>query len=209
MSFEHVLVFALTVFVVSIIPGPSMILALTHGMYYGTRKSLASALGSVTVTFIQSVISVVGLGAILIASDTVFQVIKWGGAAYLLYMGVSLYLSAKSSPLSVTRDNEQHEVSLFKMYRQSALVAAANPKAIVFFTAVFPQFINHEGAFFIQSIVLTMVCSSVAFLCFMIYAIGGQKLISLFSKSAVSKYFQRTVGGIFVGSGVALALSHQ
>lgn len=209
MSFEHVLIFALTVFVVSIIPGPSMLLALTHGMYYGTRKSLASALGNVTVTFIQSVISVVGLGAILIASETAFQIIKWGGAAYLLYMGLGLFISAKSSPLSVTRDDEQQEVSLLKMFRQSALVTAANPKAIIFFTAVFPQFINQEGAFLVQSIVLTMVCSIVAFSCFMIYVIGGQKVISLLSKSAISKYFQRTIGGIFIGSGVALALSHR
>jgi len=209
MSFEHVLIFALTVFVVSIIPGPSMLLALTHGMYYGTRKSLASALGNVTVTFIQSVISVVGLGAILIASETAFQIIKWGGAAYLLYMGVGLFISAKSSPLSVTRGNEQQDVSLWKMFRQSALVTAANPKAIIFFTAVFPQFINQEGAFLVQSIVLTMVCSMVAFSCFMIYVIGGQKVISLLSKSAISKYFQRTIGGIFIGSGVALALSHR
>jgi len=209
MSFEHVFIFALTVFVVSIIPGPSMLLALTHGMYHGTRKSLASALGNVTVTFIQSVISVVGLGAILLASESAFQIIKWGGAAYLLYMGVSLFISAKSSPLSVTGDNERQEVSFFKMFRQSALVTAANPKAIIFFTAVFPQFINQEGAFLIQSLVLTIVCLIVTFTCFMIYVIGGQKLIFLLSKSAVSKYFQRTIGGIFVGSGVALAFSHR
>ena len=209
MSLEHLLIFAATVFVVSIIPGPSMLLALTHGMYYGTRKSLASALGNVTVTFIQSVISVAGLGAILIASETAFQIIKWGGAAYLVYMGVGLLLSAKSSPLSVARENEQHETSLFKMFRQSALVTAANPKAIIFFTAVFPQFMNGEGAFLVQSVVLTTVCSVVAFTCFMIYVTGGQKLISLLSTSAVSKYFQRTIGGTFIGSGVALALSHR
>ena len=209
MSFEHVFIFAMTVFVVSIIPGPSMLLALTHGMYYGTRKSLASALGNVTVTFIQSVISVVGLGTILLASDTAFQVIKWSGAAYLLYMGISLLISAKSSPLSVVRNNEQQDISLLKMFRQSALVTAANPKEIIFFTAVFPQFINQDGAFLIQSIVLTTVCSIVAFTCFMIYVTGGQKLISLLSKSAVSKYFQRTIGGTFIGSGIALALSHR
>jgi len=209
MSFEHVFIFAVTVFVVSIIPGPSMLLALSHGMYYGSRKSLASALGNVSVTFIQSVISVVGLGAVLLASETAFQVIKWGGAAYLLYMGISILISAKSSPLSVNRDTKQQSTSLFKMFRQSALVTASNPKAIIFFTAVFPQFIEQEGAFLIQSVILTMVCSAVAFTCFMIYVIGGQKLISLLSKSDVSKYFQRTIGGTFIGSGVALALSHR
>jgi homoserine/homoserine lactone efflux protein len=209
MSLEHIFIFAVTVFVVSIIPGPSMLLALSHGMYYGSRKSLASALGNVSVTFIQSVISVVGLGAVLLASETAFQVIKWGGAAYLFYMRISIFISAKSSPLSVNRDTEQPSTSLFKMFRQSALITASNPKAIVFFTAVFPQFIEQESPLLMQSVVLIMLCSAVAFICFMIYVIGGQKLISLLSKSAVSKYFQRIIGGTFIGSGVALALSHR
>ncbi|MGF1910685.1 LysE family translocator [Vibrio kasasachensis] len=207
MSFDLVLIFMATVFVVSIIPGPSMLLALTHGMYHGARKTLASAFGNVTVTFIQSLISVIGLGAVLVASETAFQIIKWGGAAYLLYMGVCLFISSKSSPKSEGCESKEQDTSLIKMFVESALVTASNPKAIVFFTAVFPQFINPEGAFLIQSVILTSVCSVVAFVCFMIYAIGGQKLVSLLSKSVVSKYFQRTIGGIFISSGIALAFS--
>lgn len=209
MSLDLVLMFAVTVFVVSIIPGPSMLLALTHGMYHGTRKTLASAFGNVAVTFIQSLISVIGLGAVLVSSETAFQIIKWGGAAYLLYMGVSLFLSSRSSPKSEEIEGKSQDTSLVKMFAQSALVTAANPKAIVFFTAVFPQFINPEGAFLIQSVILTSVCSIVAFVCFMIYAISGQKLVSLLSKSVVSKYFQRAIGGTFIGSGIALAFSNR
>ena len=209
MSLDYLLVFAATVFVASIIPGPSMLLALTHGVCYGARKALVSALGNVTVTFFQSLISIVGLGAVLAASETAFQVIKWGGVAFLLYMGISIYISSKSSPLAVGPEAKQQDIPLRKMFLQSALVTAANPKAIVFFTAVFPQFINPEGAFIIQSVVLISVCTIVAFTCFMVYAICGQRLMSLLSKSTANKYFKRAVGGTFIGSSVALALSHR
>ena len=83
MSIHFILLFSLTVFVASIIPGPSMLLALTHGMKYGVRKTMASAMGNVTVTLIQATVSIAGLGTILIASETAFQIIKWSGAAYL------------------------------------------------------------------------------------------------------------------------------
>lgn len=209
MTIEQLLIFAITVFVVSIIPGPSMLLALTHGVCFGVRRTIASALGNVSVTFVQSLISVVGLGAVLIASETAFQVIKWGGAAYLLYMGISIFRSAKSSPMITSGEIQTQETSLRKMFAQSALVTAANPKAIVFFTAVFPQFMNPGGGFFVQAITLTVVCAVIAFGCFMIYAVCGQKLVSLLSKSKISRNFKRAVGGTFIGSSVALALSHR
>lgn len=208
MSFEFIFLFAMTVFVVSIIPGPSMLLALTHGMYYGARRSLASALGSVMVTFIQCLISVVGLGAVLIASETAFLIIKWGGAAYLLYVGLGLFL-AKGGMSSEQQQSNVKTTSLRKMFWQSALVAASNPKAIIFFTAVFPQFINPEGSLVWQSVILTTVCTLVAFVCFMIYVLSGQKLIALLSRSAIQRYFRKVIGGTFIGSGVALAFSHR
>ena len=209
MSLEFIAIFTLTVFLVSIIPGPSMLLALTHGMYYGARKSLISALGSVTVTFIQSLISVVGLGAVLLASETAFLIIKWGGAAYLLYMGITLFLAKGNSELTENHSQRRQDTPLSRMFWQSALVAASNPKAIIFFTAVFPQFINPEASFLLQSVILTLICTLVAFVCFMLYVVSGEKLISLLSGSVISRYFQKVIGGTFIGSGVALAFSNR
>ncbi len=94
MSFSFLLLFSMTVFVASIIPGPSMLLALTHGMHYGAKRTIASAMGNVTVTIIQAAVSLAGLGTILIASETTFQLIKWAGAAYLIYMGISTFIGA-------------------------------------------------------------------------------------------------------------------
>jgi homoserine/homoserine lactone efflux protein len=209
MTLSFLVVFILTVFVASIIPGPSMLLALTHGMCFGAKRTLASAMGNVSVTFIQAVISVIGLGAALVASETAFHIIKWCGAAYLLYIGFRMLASSGRSSVIESIDENQQSTSMLKMFLQSAFVTAGNPKAIIFFTAVFPQFIDPEQAFLLQSTVLILVCCAVTFTCFMIYALGGQKLISAFSSTSVSRYIQRTIGATFVGSGVALAISNR
>ena len=207
MSFKFILLFSTTVFVASIIPGPSMLLALTHGMHYGARRTIASAMGNVTVTLIQASVSIAGLGAILIASETIFQLIKLAGAAYLIYMGIVILRSSKT-PFSPTTINDSTKSnSLKRMYLQAAFVTAGNPKAIVFFTAVFPQFIDPDAGFLTQSCTLLSIGAFIAFFCFMIYAMAGQKIVSLFSQAAVGKYIKRVIGGTFIGAGIGLAVS--
>ena len=199
----------MTVFVASIIPGPSMLLALTHGMHYGAKRTIASAMGNVTVTLIQASISIAGLGTILIASETTFQLIKWSGAAYLIYMGISMLCSSKMSlsPSELNHTNKRN--FLRRMYLQAAFVTAGNPKAIVFFTAVFPQFIDPNAAYLYQFCILISICAFIAFNCFMIYAIGGQKIVSLFSKATTGKYIKRVIGSTFIGVGIGLAASNK
>ena len=206
MSFNFMLLYLMTVFIASIIPGPSMLLALTHGMQYGAKRTMASAMGNVTVTLIQASISIAGLGTILIASETIFYIIKWAGAAYLIYIGISILCSSKMS-LSPSEFNHSFKWhSLRKMYIQAVFVTAGNPKAILFFTAIFPQFINPNATYLIQSCILLGTCAIIAFGCFMIYAIGGQKIVSLFSKATVGKYIKRVIGGTFIGAGIGLAV---
>ena len=209
MSLSFLLLFGLTVFLASIIPGPSMLLALTHGMQYGAKRTMASAMGNLTITLVQASISIVGLGAVLIASETVFHTIKWAGAAYLIYMGVCLVRSPGIAlPVNATGHSGQ-KISLTRMYLQAALVTAGNPKAIVFFTAVFPQFINPEAAFIGQSCLLLGLGAVIAFGCFMLYAIGGEKLASMFSQAAMGKRIAQVIGCTFIGAGLGLAVSRR
>ena len=209
MSLNFVLLFSMTVFVASIIPGPSMLLALTHGMQYGAKRTIASAMGNVTVTLIQASVSIAGLGTILIASETTFQLIKWAGAAYLIYMGIRMLCSSNMSlsPNELNHTNKWNSIK--RMYLQAAFVTAGNPKAIVFFTAVFPQFIDPNAAYLSQFYILISICAFIAFNCFMIYAIGGQKIVSLLSKATIGKYIKRVIGSTFIGVGVGLAASNK
>jgi len=203
------MLFSITVFVASIIPGPSMLLALTHGMNYGVKRTIASAMGNVTITLIQASVSIAGLGTILIASETTFQLIKWAGSAYLIYMGIGILCSSKMSlsPNELNHSNKWN--SLRRMYLQSAFVTAGNPKAIVFFSAVFPQFINPNAGYLNQFCILIGICAVIAFSCFMIYAIGGQKIVSVFSTAIIGKYIKRIIGGTFIGAGIGLAMSNK
>lgn len=209
MSFNFTLLYITTVFIASIIPGPSMLLALTHGMQYGAKRTIASAMGNVTISLIQALISIAGLGTILIASETAYQIIKLLGAGYLVYMGIRILLSSKKSLAPVNNRDEKNELPLHKMYIQAALVTAGNPKAIVFFTAIFPQFINPNTSYLPQFFSLMSIGSIIAFSCFMLYAISGQKIVALFSTAKVWKYINRVIGGTFIGTGIGLAIGNK
>ncbi len=209
MTLHFLFLYCLTVFIASIIPGPSMLLALTHGIQYGARKTIASALGNVTVTLVQAAISITGLGTILIASESVFHLIKWIGAAYLIYLGISFLVSSRPLVTKSHRIEKTTFRSLRKMYVQGALVTAGNPKAILFFTAVFPQFLDPGSAYLYQSCILLSLCALIAFSCYMMYAIGGQKIVSLFSKAGVGKYCKKVIGTTFIGAGIGLAVSNK
>jgi homoserine/homoserine lactone efflux protein len=209
MTLNFMLLYITTVFIASIIPGPSMLLALTHGMQYGARRAIVSAMGNVTVTLLQASISIAGLGTILIASEAAFQIIKIAGAAYLIYMGIGILFSAKKSVAPTSLNQPQGEVPLHKMYLQAALVTAGNPKAIVFFTAIFPQFINPQAAYLPQFCLLMSIGSFIAFSCFMLYAISGQKIVFLFSNATFGKYLNRIIGTTFIGAGLGLAAGNR
>jgi threonine/homoserine/homoserine lactone efflux protein len=186
-----------------------MLLALTHGMKYGAKRTVASALGNVSITLIQATISIAGLGAILLASESLFNIIKWAGAAYLIYMGISIWRSRNFSFSEESISHTPTRAPLRKMFFQAAIVTAGNPKAIVFFTAVFPQFIDPDAAYVPQFAMLMGTGGSIAFGCFMIYAIGGQKIVKLFSKATVGKYITKIIGGTFIGAGIGLATGNR
>ncbi len=209
MSFEFFLIYSVTVFVASILPGPSMLLALTHGMKYGAKRTIVSALGNVSVTLLQAAISIAGLGTILLASEGLFNIIKWAGAIYLIYMGLCIWRSPNMTTSERPSNHLSSKAPLRKMYIQAAFVTAGNPKAIVFFTAVFPQFIDPNAAYIPQFGMLMGTGGVIAFGCFMVYAIGGQKVVTLFSKATVGKYINKIIGGTFIGAGVGLATSNK
>lgn len=206
MSCEFILVYSVTIFIASIVPGPSMLLALTHGMKYGVRRTMASAFGNLAVTLLQAAISIAGLGTILIASEGLFNMIKWAGAAYLVYMGLVVWRSPHSGISGDSQGVPSEGPSFAKMFLEGILVTAGNPKAIVFFTAVFPQFIHPDIAYLPQFSTLMMAGGLIAFCCFMLYAAGGQRIVTLFSRAAVVRYFNKVIGGTFIGAGIGLAV---
>lgn len=200
MSFEVWLLYFTTVFVASIIPGPSMMLALTHGMQFGVRKAAVSSFGVIISTMIQAGISIAGLGAILLASEFLFIVVKISGAIYLAYLGIMILVKAGSVYLDYK--TVYMKPTFKKLLSQGIMVSLFNPKAVIFFTAFFPQFINKANAGFQSYFLLLFTLAAVHFGCSMIYAFAGKKVVLFFRNSGV--LISRLLGFLFLVTGLTM-----
>lgn len=193
-----------TMFVASIIPGPSMMLALTHGMRHGTAAAAVSGMGNVAASLIQAGVSMAGLGILLTTCEPLFTAVRYAGAAYLVWLGIGLW---RSAPLNVglSSPTGKRSVGLCKLWLDAFLVAMGNPKAIIFFTALFPQFI-HPGSMTVRECCfLASGLAIPAFVAWMLYALCGQQVAGMFSRAGVGRWANRVLGGTFVGLGVGLA----
>ena len=205
MNIEFWLLYVSVVFIASIIPGPSMLLALTHGIEYGYKKSIFTALGNTTASVIQAIIAVSGLSIIFDASGILFEVIRYAGAVYLIYLGLMLFKTKKEN-IFVKDIIKGKNISNSKMFTQAFLIGIGNPKAIIFFTALFPQFLSNGNTSEYQLILLVGSLGLIAFLCMMIYSIAGHKANVFFRTSTFGKYFNQITGGIFISLGSFVAL---
>lgn len=203
MSLKYLLLYAVTVLIASITPGPSMLLALNHGIKYGVKRTLGTALGNVAATLIQAVLSIFGLTAVLLRSATVFSVIKYLGAGYLLVIGFRMIFSAVDGiHLSLTQTPEKE---FWDLFTEAFGVTAGNPKAIIFFTALFPQFITPGTHTFFQSSIIVVILLTTTFICMMIYGLFGQKITFMLNRPRLRKSFNSLIGVTFVGMGIGLA----
>lgn len=209
MSVDTWLVFVITLYTVSIIPGPSMVLALTHGMQYTAKATIATAAGNTLASCIQAVISIAGLGVIIATSGTIFLIIKYLGALYLVYLGIMLWRSDAWDLQERKATNTKLKAPLQKMFNQGFIIAIGNPKAIVFFTALFPQFLSVQSSSLAHYTAMILVTCSCAFICAMLYAISGNQVAKLFKKSNFSRVINRITGGFFVTGGLAIMLSNR
>ena len=203
MSLLTWLFYAAAVFVLTVTPGPSVLMCVTQGTHRGARRAGFAALGSVTAVVGIMVCSAIGLGAALAASEQAFNFIKWLGVAYLVYVGVSMLRSSASS-FDVPTDGAASS-SRWSLYVKSLLVGASNPKALLFFTAFFPQFLNPAAPQLPQFVVLglTFVCFEMFWLMF--YATFAASIAPWLRVKGRARTFNRVWGAMFIGAGALLA----
>jgi threonine/homoserine/homoserine lactone efflux protein len=207
MLLEIWLVYLTTTFTSVVMPGPSMLLALYHGGQYGRKRTLATAFGVVSASLILGIIAAVGLGVILTASLVVFQLVKWLGAAYLIYLGLNLWRNSNRPVQPIEAERSFQQVPLAAMFRQAFWVSLGNPKPVIFFTAFFPQFIDPGQAQAPQYFIMLATLALVVFGCVMLYAAGGERLRPWLQNFQVKKWLDRIAGGVFIGFGIKLAVS--
>jgi homoserine/homoserine lactone efflux protein len=207
MTPDHFLAYFLILFVATITPGPSMVLAMNHGLNHGLNRTLYSALGNLLGNLLMALVSMLGLGAVLVTSGVVFNTIKWLGIGYLAFLGLRLTLEPVTEPAQAPdREKARHQRNS-RLFIDGFVIALGNPKGILFFTALFPQFINSRQASLPAFLVIFITLALVAFGCYMLYAFFGNRLSALFRRVSFRKAFNRITGSMFVGSGLALALS--
>ena len=183
-----------------IIPGPTVVLVLTYALTQGRRVAVASAAGVALGDFIAMTASLVGLGALVLASSTLFVALKWVGAAYLVWMGIGMIRSAGSAKAIQIEDAPQ--LSAGAVFRNAAVVTALNPQGIVFFIAFVPQFIRTDAALAPQFAILIATFVSLATINVLVYALLADLLRATIRRPSVLAWMTRIGGGVLIAMGV-------
>lgn len=210
MSLHTWWLFVMMTFVVSATPGPNMLLVMSTSARDGLRAAIVNMAGCMTSLMLMLGLSAAGLGALLQAFPAVFDGLRLLGAAYLAYLGVQCWRSpveepSGAEPTATAPASGTTGSSMWTQYRQGALVAASNPKAILFAAAFFPQFLNPEAAQLPQFGILLSTFAVVEVAWYFVYAASGKQLANYLRRASVMRAFNRLTGGVFVGFAALMA----
>ncbi len=209
MTLDTWLLYSLAILVLTASPGPSSLLCMSKGVTQGIRAGFSTALGSLMAIQIILGLSFTGLGVIIASSELVFSIVKWCGAAYLIYLGWQAFRS-KQTEYSAPQDSKQAvKGSLFKHFSSGFIVGASNPKAIVFFTALFPQFIDPNLALTTQYLVFASTFALFELSWLIFYAYLGSRSSQWLMAAGRAKLFNRLSGSVFMGAGVMLSFTQR
>lgn len=207
MSIEQWLLFIPAAFALNVFPGPNNILSLSNGARYGFTAAFYAGCGRLPAFAVMIILTAIGLGAVLAASETAFTLLKGIGAAYLIYLGIKMYFArgqAVAFGLAV-----QPVTSLRVLARRDFLVAASNPKAIAIFTAFFPQFLVQGQPFWVQLLLMGSVFLLLEIVAIALYAIGGLRLRGLAGSAVGLRWINRGSGIALICAGITLLFSRR
>jgi threonine/homoserine/homoserine lactone efflux protein len=189
------------------IPGPATLLTIARSTTSGTRVGIATGAGIAVGDMMHTVMAVVGLSAIIAASALVFSIVKYVGAAYLLYLGIRAILT-KTPAMHVS---DALPITARQAFSQAILAELLNPKTALFFLAFLPQFVHAEhGSVPLQLTVLGIVFVLLGFLSTLVFAIGAGRAGNFLRRNpTVLKWQGKVVGSIYCALGIRLALQHR
>ncbi len=185
-----------------LIPGPTVLLVLSYALSQGKRVAVASATGVAFGDLIAMSASLLGLGALVLASATLFTVLKWIGAIYLIYLGIKLLRAPASTGLEATTPPDSTARHVFA---HTATVTALNPKSIAFFIAFVPQFMWVEQPLLPQFAILIATFVGLAAINALTYALAADKLRQTIKRPGVITWLTRGGGVALIGMGVLTA----
>lgn len=189
------------------IPGPATLLTVARASSAGTRVGIATGMGIAVGDMIHTVLAVVGLSAIILASAFLFSLIKYLGAAYLIYLG----LRAIFEKTVRTGPSPNLSITPSAAFRQGILSEVLNPKTALFFLAFLPQFVEPEnGAVLLQLTILGSIMVALGFFSTLIFALAAGRIGGFLRRNAtIVKWQGKVVGSIYCALGVRLALQER
>jgi threonine/homoserine/homoserine lactone efflux protein len=200
MSLAAWIAFALAASVLLVIPGPTVVLVVSYALTQGRRVAVAMAFGVALGDFTAMTLSLAGLGALLAASAALFGVLKWAGAAYLVYLGVRLW---RSEPAVAADDTVPERKPARAIFAHAFAVTALNPKSIAFFVAFVPQFVDHGAPLLPQLAVMEATFVGLATLNALAYALAADRLRTRIRRPGVLRGLNRAGAACLVGMGAA------
>lgn len=176
MTLETYLAFVAASLVLTMSPGPSILLGMVHALQYGSKKTVFTALGDISANLIQMLLVAIGLGILIANSVVAFQMLKWGGVVVLICLSIKML---RAAPAVQPDTSDTPSAAPLRLFAAGFLVAFGNPKALVFFTAFFPQFIEPQADLGPQLLIMCPTMALLDFVFVMLYARGARSALGV------------------------------
>ena len=201
MNLHTWLIYLVAAIGLSLSPGPNGLLALTHGALHGRRRALYTIFGGSCGFITVVALSMFGIGALLQTSLLWLTVLKWVGGAYLVWLGIQVW---RSPPMQVQATDGLEGRPGWSLFKDGLLSAVTNPKALLFFAAFLPQFIDPNLNLVVQFAVMAGTFGAIEFVYELLVANAAHRISPLLRR--IGRKFNKACGGIFIGIGVAMPL---
>jgi threonine/homoserine/homoserine lactone efflux protein len=214
MDFQAVGTFTLMVLLLTVMPGPNTALILRTVSQNGRRAGILNLAGIVSGFYMHGIFSILGLSALILKTSQAFYIVKLLGSFYLLYLGVTslwqAFFSKHSSTKTIKRENNKNVIRKNnRLFLEGFLTNLLNPKASMFYLAVFPQFINLEGNPALESLILVVIHSIVVVIWFSFIIIALGKITRALSSMKFKRIVQGATGSLFLWFGYRLLTYQQ
>lgn len=200
---NSLLLFMIVTITLNVTPGPDMLYVIARSVGQGRAAGIASALGIAAGCFVHILAVTLGLASLLMAVPTAYEIIKYAGAAYLIYLGVRILITRQTN----NAETPIEKTGLKAIFLQGVITNILNPKVALFFLAFLPQFVNRDGSFAAQIVFLGVMFNISGTLVNVVVALAasytGIRFKTFISNSSV---FRWLTGGVFIGLGIRLAL---
>ena len=203
MALDNWVLFIIAVLALMSTPGPSQLLMLSNSATYGLKNSVATIAGDLSANLLQMIIATAGIGLLIASFDNILIYIKWIGVIYLVWNALKLILSKKQNANNYKKSNNKKIYR--KLFLQGFLTSASNPKAILFFAALFPQFISANGDIWIQFLILSITYISIDGIFLLFYGFAASK-IAMMIKSNSSLIINKVGGSLMLVAAFLLRL---